>query len=102
MEPDPDPPFRRICRTPTALSLGFALVAGVPPRYGLAAASTNHMAVIHRGSGKTPTERYLANLADHTFLDLWSYPNVFNDKRPQPTAQGRSFATCWLFVIPTF
>jgi hypothetical protein len=55
------------------------------------------MAIINRGSGKTPSERYLAKVADHTFLDLWSYPNVFNDKRPQPTAQGKEL--CDLLVV---
>jgi hypothetical protein len=32
---------------------------------------------IIRGKGTTDSERYLARLADHTFLNLWSYPNLF-------------------------
>ncbi len=32
---------------------------------------------IDRASGLTPSEKILAELADHTFLDLWSWPNVY-------------------------
>lgn len=32
---------------------------------------------IKKAPGLTPTEKYLANLADDTFLGLWSWPNVF-------------------------
>jgi hypothetical protein len=40
------------------------------------------MAVIKRGIGFTPTEKYLAALADKIFLNLWTYPNLFkNDGR---------------------
>jgi hypothetical protein len=35
------------------------------------------MSVIKRGIGFTPTERNLAALADKTFLNLWTYPNLF-------------------------
>lgn len=35
------------------------------------------MDVITRGSGLNESERYLAGLADRTFLNLWSYPNVY-------------------------
>ena len=37
-------------------------------------------AAVARGQGETPSERYLAKLADRTFLDLWSYPNAYIDK----------------------
>ena len=36
--------------------------------------------VIKRAKGLTPSEAYLAKLADHSFLDLWSYPNVYINK----------------------
>lgn len=36
--------------------------------------------VIERAKGLTPSEAYLAKLADQSFLDLWSYPNVYIDK----------------------
>jgi hypothetical protein len=55
------------------------------------------MSIINRGTGKTPTERHLAKLADRTFLNLWSYPNVFIDKRSAPTAQGQEL--CDLLVV---
>jgi hypothetical protein len=35
--------------------------------------------VINRASGGTPSEKLLAELADHTFLDLWSWPNVYKE-----------------------
>ncbi|WP_426529330.1 hypothetical protein [Bradyrhizobium sp. McL0615] len=38
------------------------------------------MPPIKKASGLTPTERHLAKLANDTFLDLWSWPNVF--KKP--------------------
>jgi hypothetical protein len=36
------------------------------------------MAVIKHGIGSTPTEKNLAALADKIFLNLWTYPNLFN------------------------
>jgi hypothetical protein len=36
------------------------------------------MEAIYRGEGTTESERYLASIADHTFLDLWSYANTFS------------------------
>lgn len=35
---------------------------------------------IKKGSGVTPTEKYLARLCDRSFLNLWSYPNAFRDE----------------------
>jgi hypothetical protein len=35
--------------------------------------------VINRASDGTPSEKLLAELADHTFLDLWSWPNVYKE-----------------------
>lgn len=34
---------------------------------------------IEKSTGVTPTERYLADLCDRSFLKLWSYPNPFKD-----------------------
>ncbi len=50
------------------------------------------MEPIRRGKGVTHSERYLARLADSTFLELWSYPNTFIDKRSAPTADGKELA----------
>ena len=35
---------------------------------------------MHRSSGITPTERYLVQLCERTFLRLWSYPNLYRDQ----------------------
>ena len=35
------------------------------------------MAVITKSKGSTPSERFLAALADRSFLSLWAYPNVY-------------------------
>ena len=48
------------------------------------------MGVIKRGVGFTPTEQKLAALADNMFLNLWSYPNLFNK-------EGKEL--CDLFVV---
>ena len=34
-----------------------------------------------KSSGTTPSERYLAHLCKGTFLNLWSYPNIFRDQK---------------------
>jgi hypothetical protein len=45
--------------------------------------------VVVRSEGSTPSERYLAKLCDHSFLNLWSYPNVFIDKRKGGKGDGK-------------
>lgn len=55
------------------------------------------MKAINRGKGVTESERYLASLADKTFLDLWSYPNTFNDNRGHKTGDGKEI--CDLLVV---
>lgn len=52
---------------------------------------------IERGQGVTDTERYLAGLADRSFLNLWSYPNVFIDKKVAGKGDGKEL--CDLLVI---
>lgn len=47
------------------------------------------MKPIDRGTGLTESERYLAALADRTFLDLWSYPNTFNDRKEHGRGNGQ-------------
>ena len=34
---------------------------------------------ISKGTGHTTGERYLAELAEHSFLNLWCYPNPYRD-----------------------
>jgi hypothetical protein len=52
---------------------------------------------INRGQGVTESERYLAALADQTFLNLWSYPNTFIDKKGKNGGDGKEL--CDLLVV---
>ena len=52
---------------------------------------------MNRSLGTTPSERYLASLCDDTFLNLWSYPNIFRDQGKQGTGDGKE--VCDLLVI---
>lgn len=55
------------------------------------------MEPISRGQGLTESERYLAALADRTFLNLWSYPNTFIDKKGKNGGDGKEL--CDLLVV---
>jgi hypothetical protein len=52
---------------------------------------------IIKGSGVTPSEKYLAHLAEKTFLNLWSYPNVFIDKKQNGRGVGKEL--CDLLIV---
>lgn len=39
------------------------------------------MSEIVRSNGITKSEKYLAQLCDKSFLNLWSYPNIFRDQK---------------------
>lgn len=52
---------------------------------------------IVRSEGVTPSERYLAKIADKSFLNLWSYPNTFIDKRAGGKGTGKEL--CDLLVV---
>jgi hypothetical protein len=52
---------------------------------------------IIRSTGGTLSERYLAKLADRSFLNLWSYPNTFIDKRKKEKGDGKEL--CDLLVV---
>lgn len=41
----------------------------------------------HGAEPTTPTEAYLEKLCRKSFLSLWSYPRVFNDKKDNPKAR---------------
>ncbi len=47
---------------------------------------------IKKGVPATPTEHFLAALAEHTFLRLWSYPSVYRD-------QGNGKEICDLLAV---
>jgi hypothetical protein len=55
------------------------------------------MKAIKRGAGTTPSEKYLAALADKTFLNLWSYPNLYIDRKEGGKGDGKEF--CDLLVV---
>lgn len=55
------------------------------------------MKPITRGAGINASERYLAKLADATFLDLWSYPNTFGDRTVNGRKTGKEL--CDLLVV---
>ena len=53
---------------------------------------------LFRSVGTTPSERYLARLCNHTFLSLWSYPNVFRDQG-RNAGKGDGKELCDLLVV---
>ena len=64
-----------------------------PTKVGYGPART----AIIRGEGATPSEQYLAKIADKSFLNLWSYPNTFIDKRSAGKGDGKEL--CDLLVV---
>jgi len=54
--------------------------------------------LFEKSEGLTPSERYLAKVAERTFLLLWSYPNTFTDEgRSSHNGDGKEF--CDLLVV---
>jgi hypothetical protein len=47
--------------------------------------------------GLTASERYLARLCRHSFLRLWSWPNLFRDQRAGPKTGGKE--VCDLLAV---
>lgn len=52
---------------------------------------------IVRSEGLTDSERYLAKLADDTFLNLWSYPNPYRSQKLGGNGDGKEL--CDLLVV---
>jgi hypothetical protein len=52
---------------------------------------------VHRSRGTTASERLLADLGDAAFLDLWSYPNLFYDKKQGGKGDGKEL--CDMLVV---
>ena len=50
-----------------------------------------------KAEGITPSERYLARLAEKSFLNLWSYPNPFRDQNRKGHGDGKE--VCDLLVV---
>jgi hypothetical protein len=55
------------------------------------------MSSVVRSLGTNASEQYLAKLANRTFLNLWSYPNTFNDKGVKGCGGGKEL--CDLLVV---
>ena len=56
-----------------------------------------HRPPVVKAEGVTPSERYLASVADKSFLNLWSYPTPFRDQ--QKSDQGDGKELCDLLVV---
>ena len=52
---------------------------------------------IVKSIGVTHSERYLAKLAERSFLNLWSYPNPFRDQKQSGGGDGKEI--CDLLVV---
>lgn len=52
---------------------------------------------IIKAKGVTDSERYLAMLADKSFLNLWSYPSLFRDQKQARKGDGKEI--CDLLVV---
>ncbi len=49
--------------------------------------------------GVTQTERHLAELAERSFLNLWSYPSPYRDQRTGGASKGDGKEICDLLVV---
>ena len=52
---------------------------------------------IIKGDSVTDFERYLANLAEKSFLNLWSYPSPYRDQKQDGKGDGKEL--CDLLVV---
>lgn len=52
---------------------------------------------VHKAKGVTPSERYLNSLCEHTFLSLWSYPNIYRDSKIGGKGHGKEL--CDMLVV---
>ncbi|MDE0713580.1 MAG: hypothetical protein OXI10_01745 [Gammaproteobacteria bacterium] len=52
---------------------------------------------VTKAKGVTPSERYLARLAEKSFLNLWSYPSPFRDQRNNIRGDGKEI--CDLLIV---
>jgi hypothetical protein len=52
---------------------------------------------IIKAVGVTPSERYLARLADRSFLNLWAYPSPYRDQKQGGAGDGKEL--CDLLVV---
>ena len=59
--------------------------------------STLNSTRVARGKGETASERYLAKLAEQSFLNLWCYPNPYRDQGRTRGRDGKEL--CDLLVV---
>jgi len=52
---------------------------------------------IHKAQGITPSEKYLNNLCEKSFLSLWSYPGIFRDQKVRGNGDGKEL--CDMVVV---
>lgn len=57
----------------------------------------NQTELLHRAEAVTPAERYLKQLADRTFLSLWSYVGIYRDQGVGGGKEGKE--VCDLLVV---
>jgi len=55
------------------------------------------MTKLKKSSGLTPSEQILADLCEHSFLDIWSFPNLANDSGLSKNGTGKEL--CDLLVV---
>ena len=55
------------------------------------------MSPVIKAEGVTASERYLAKLAEKSFLNLWSYPSPYRDQKQGGTGNGKEL--CDLLVV---
>lgn len=58
--------------------------------------TNEHQSPVYRAEGVTNAERHLQKLCDHSFLSLWSYPNIYRD---QDYGKGEGKEICDLLVV---
>ena len=56
-----------------------------------------YRAPVPKAQGVTQSERYLARLAEKSFLNLWSYPAPFRDQQQSGCGDGKEL--CDLLVV---
>lgn len=75
----------------------FITQQGFPWQATMSEPSSEQPKKIFRGRGFTPSEKLLADLGDHAFLDLWSYPNLFYEKKKGGIGDGKEM--CDMLVV---
>ena len=58
---------------------------------------TQYRPTVPKAEGVTQSERYLAKLAEKSFLNLWSYPTPFRDQQQSGRGDGKEL--CDLLVV---